>query len=264
MGNLFVVFLWLTLTVAPVEKYYVTFVKGTVLLKKTGKPVKVGDALNPDDKLFFRDKTSKVSCISPGRGRFDISAQQVKADAGGELLAVLKSIMVPVASNYKLSTRSLMFEGYDPKTYFQSPETGGRILLIKGEALPFSPSYKQDDKNFFFVQFNLNGKPFTRKVMHNANGVIFTDELFNGISQASGTKKVMLCYQSVQHGTPRSSVVAEFVPVLASKAEIIEQVRLINQLSGITDKKKLNSETLAHLFDNYGKIGSGEVNKLMQ
>ena len=261
-SKLLTVLFWISATVImPVEKYYVTFVKGNVLVEKTRKPLKVGDALNPEDKLIFSDKTAKVSFISPGKGRFDINSQAVKSGAQGELLAVLKASLVPASGIYHLSTRSLIFDGYDPKTYFTSSATQGRILLVRAEPLPIKPSYKLDAANFFFIQFIADGKTVTRKVEQNENGLIFSDKVF---LSPSGTvaDKVSLCYQTNVSGTARSSVVASFTPVLADRGEITGQIQLLREMLGITDEKKLKTELSNHIFDNYGKAGEEKLNRM--
>ena len=164
--------LFANITFAQSEKYYVTFIKGQAKIKKTSKPIKIGDILLPTDAIVFKDQTGKVSCISPGKGRFDITAQKTKAAPNGELLAVLKSNLLPATTTYHLSTRSLTFDGYDPKAYFQSPATNNRILLISNETLPIIPSYKLDEQNFFFIQYTLNGKPITKRIDQNEKGLI--------------------------------------------------------------------------------------------
>ena len=258
-AKLLAVLFWISAAaILPAEKYYVTFVKGNVLIEKTRKPLKIGDALNPEDKLIFSDKTAKVSFISPGKGRFDINPQAVISGSKGELLAIVKSALMPASSTYHLSTRALVFDGYDPRTYFSSSATQGRILLINSEPLPIKPSYKLDGGNFFFIQFIADGKTVTRKVDHNEKGIIFSDKLFS-----SGTaEQVSLCYQTNVDGTARSSVVASFTPVLASKDDISGQINLIREMLGITDKKKLKKELSNHIFDNYGKAGEEELNRM--
>ena len=260
--NIIIAFLvFITLAFTQAEKYYVTFVKGNVQLERTKKNVKVGDVLTANDKLIFTDKAAKVSCISPGKGRFDINAQAIKAGAKGELLAVLKSSLVPASGTYHLSTRSLMFEGHDPATYFTSVETQGRILLIKDEPLAIKPSYKLDAKNFFFIQYIADGKTVVRKVQHDNGSIQFSDKLF---VTDSGTLigKADLCYQSNASGTARSTIIASFMPIMASKSEIQEQINLIADHLDKTDKKKLKTEITRHLFDNYGKIAAEELTRL--
>lgn len=256
---IFVVLVAASLAFVQTERYYVTFIKGTVVLKKTGKPVKIGDVLLPTDALVFKESSGKVSCISPGKGRFDISAGKISGGSKNELLAVLKNNLVPATSSYRLSTRSLMFEGYDPKSYFVSNETNNHVLLIKNEILPIVPSYKMDNENFFFVQYVINGKTETKKLNHVVNGVIFDDEAFSG-----NPASVKFCYQEQTTAGPRSAMLAEFIPVLAEKEAISQQLKLIATHSGITDKRKLKEYITAHVYDNYGKIGAREIDKLMQ
>ena len=245
------------------EKYYVTFIKGSVTVQGTGKAVKVGDALNPADKLLFKDAGAKLSCISPGKGRFDINAGGAKAHAGGELLAVLKDALVPLASSHRFSTRSNALEEYDPKIYFRAAETGDRVLLIKDEPFPVLSTYPADDSHYFFIQYQLADKAVTRKVKQVGNGLLFTDELFKDLPSSAG-RKIRLCYQTSSGDNPRHAVLASFIPVLASKAEVQEQIRVIKAMSGSTDPKKLNNEIMAHVYENFGKIGSEELLKLME
>ena len=247
---------------AQIEQYYVTFLKGIVVLQRTKQPLKPGDKISAEDKLIFKDKTCMLNCISPGKGRFEITASQSKPNNEGELLAVLKSNLLPVANTYHLSTRALMFEGYDPKTYFRSEETNNRILLLTDQALPISSTYKLAAGNFFFVQYQLNGKTITKKVTQTDQGLLFQPELF--IDGTSQTEKVMLCYQSKESGVARSTVLAEFTPVVSSSTIIKEQINLVSQHAGITDAKKLNTEIASHIYSNYGKIGLETLASMVQ
>jgi hypothetical protein len=255
----FAALIMISLAFVQAERYYVTFIKGTVILKKTGKPLKIGDALLSTDALVFKESSGKVSCISPGKGRFDISAAKISGGSKNELLAVLKSNLVPSTGTYRLSTRSLMFEGYDPKSYFVSPETHDRILLLRDEVLPIVPSYKIDNASFFFIQYISDGKTVTKKLAHTDKGVIFSDADFLGISSS-----IKFCYQEQTTSGPKSAMLAEFVPVLADKEEIRQEAKLIATHSGIADKKKLKEYITGHVFDNYGKIGTQELDKLLE
>lgn len=261
-GNLLTFLFWLSaLILVPAEKYYVTFVKGKVMLEKTHKPLKVGDVLSPEDKLIFADKTDKVAFISPGKGRFDVNLQAAKGGSKGELFAVLKSSLVPSAGTYHLSTRSLLFEGYDPATYFASAATQNRILLISSEPLQIKPSYKLNEGNFFFVQFTADDKTITRKVAQKGQAIIFSEMLFL-TSLGAMVDHVKLCYQTNDSGVAKSSVIASFTPVLAEKEEINEQVKLMTEISGMADKKKLKTELSNHIYQNYGKIGAEELSRI--
>ena len=240
------------------EKYYVTFVKGQANIKKTNKALRVGDILLPTDVLIFKDQTARISCISPGKGRFDITAQKTKASPSGELLAVLKNNLIPATSTYHLSARSLMFEGYDPKTYFQCAETNNRILLILNEPLPIVPSYKIDDQNFFFIQYENNGKMITKKIDQNANALIFNQTLFD----EGNPEKVMLCYQAQVAGKASSKSIIDFVPVIANKVDLLNEIKII-KANISTNKKLVKDAVTAHIFDNYGKLGLDQIEKML-
>jgi hypothetical protein len=246
------------------EQYYVTFLKGVVVLQKTKQPLKPGDKLSADDKLIFKDKSCKLNCISPGKGRFEISAEQTKPNNEGELYAILKSNLLPVANTYHLSTRALMFEGYEPKTYFRSEETQNRVLLLTDKALPIVSSYKIEPGNFFFVQYQLNGKTITKKLEYTEKGLLFKAELFDDGIGTILSEKVMLCYQSNEAGIPKSIALAEFIPIFATTAIIKEQIALISKYTVSSDKKIRNTEIASHIFQNYGKIGLEELATLEQ
>lgn len=250
--------LFVNIAFAQSEKYYVTFVKGQTTLKKTNKPLKVGDVLLSTDALVFKDQNAKVSCISPGKGRFDITAQKTKASPTGELLAVLKNNLVPATNTYHLSSRSLVFEGYDPKTYFQSTETNDRILLFANEPFPIVPSYKTDDANFFFIQYLNKGKIITKKIDQTENGLLFNANLF----MEGNPEKVMLCYQTLVAGKAKSSSITEFIPITVNKSDLLNEIQVIKTSLG-NNKKLVKEAVTAHIFDNYGKLSSDQIDKLV-
>lgn len=253
------------LAFAQPETYYVTFLKGIVLNQQTKQAIKIGDKLSVTDKLIFKDPQSKLACISPGKGRFELSAQKLQADKSGELLAILKSNLLPVTNTYQLSTRALVFEGYDPKTYFTAAETDDRVLLLSDKALPIIPSWKTDAEHFFFIQYNnSNGRPVTKKIPFSEKGLLFTAPIFTDESGNNLTQKVMLCYQTKENGKVYSQVLTSFVPVLAETTAIKEQLQLIKKYSSATDKKKLQAELSAHIYTNFGKIGAEELEALIQ
>lgn len=246
------------------ETYYVTYLKGQVINKQTKQPLKVGDKLASADNLVFKDPQGKVSVVSPAKGRFELDAHQLKPNGSGELLAIVKSSLLPVTSTYHLSTRSMMFQGYDPKSYFSADETGGRVLLFTDRQLPVNPSYKLDAAHFFFVQFNSNGKTLVRKVPASNNNLQFIPALFMDENGKQVTDPVMLCYQSPMGGNSTSTQLSSFIPVLADSKTVKEELTVLKKYSNLSDNKMLQREITAHIFSNYGKVGAEEIDQLMQ
>jgi hypothetical protein len=255
--TIFVFIFCMSAAVLNTEKYYVTFVKGKVVLALTKKQLKVGDVLSPEDRLVFIEKTAKVSCINPTKGRFDINPNSIK-DKSSELYTILKASLVPSVNTYKLSTRSIMFEGNDPYSYFASPETQHRILIVEQKPIMIKSSFKMDESNFFFIQFMADEKLQTRKLQQKGQQLIFLKSDF--VNDAGHVQElVSICYQTTENGKSKSSIILEFSPVLATSEEITNQVNLIKSISQQKDPKKLKSEIVNHLFVNYGKIGAEEL-----
>lgn len=258
------IFLFPIAAIAQPETFYVTFLKGVVINKQTRQPLRVGDKLASADNLIFRDPQAKVSVVSPGKGRFELDAQKLKPSVTGELLAIVKSSLLPVTSTYHLSTRSVVFQGYDPKSYFSAAETGGRVLLFTDRPLPINSSYTLDADHFFFIQFSSNGRTVTKKIPASNNGLQFIPALFMDEAGRQVTDPVMICYQSPLGGKSNSTQLSSFIPVLADWQTLKEQVVLIKKYSNTTNEKKLQQEISAHVFSNYGKIGAEELDQLMQ
>jgi hypothetical protein len=255
--TIFIIIFCTSSTILKTDKYYVTFVKGKVVLALTEKQLKVGDVLSPDDRLVFIEKTAKVSCINPTKGRFDINPNTIKAKSS-ELFTILIASLVPSVSTYKLSTRSIIFDGNDPYNYFASPETQNRILIVEQKPILIKSTVKMDESNFFFIQVIEEGKLQTRKIQQNGQQLIFSKSIFTNDS-SNFEEFVSICYQTNENGKSKSSVIAEFIPILATSKEIADQVNLIKSVSLQKDTKKLKSDIINHIFVNYGKIGAEEL-----
>jgi hypothetical protein len=115
-----------------------------------------------------------------------------------------------------------------------------------------------DESNFFFIQVMTEGKLKTQKIQQNGQQLIFSKANFVNNS-GNVQESVSICYQTNENGKSKSSVIAEFLPVLATSEEIANQVNLIKNVSEQKDTKKLKSDIVNHLFVNYGKIGAEEL-----
>jgi len=242
----------------PVEKYYITFIKGKAVLATTQHLLKVGDVLTAEDKILFDSKSSKISCINAAKGRFDLQPLSSKSGNEQELYAILKSGLIPTASSYSLSTRSIVFEGNDPVLYFAAPETQGRVLILEREPFLVKATYKMDDSNFFFIQFEENGGKTTKRISQKGRYLIFSKDTFS-TNKGAPAAMVSLCYQSLENGQVQSTILVDFHPILTTSQEIRLEVGVIRKISGAKDSKHLKSAIINHIFENYGKIGAEEL-----
>jgi len=255
---------------ATAEVYYVTFVKGNVKVAGQAKNLVTGNKINDNDQLVFADKSAKLSCISPTKGRFDISSDKAAKNSRNEWVAILKDALVPAYTSKHLSTRSLGDGETDPAMLFKTNITGGKVLLIEDQWITVSNSYHLNATNFFFLQYEVDGKTIVKKVPASANKIAFNASLFtnaNGaiVSQES-VADLALCFQETVNGTARSKVVVKFMPVMISASEFNTQASLIKKnLEPMHLKKELvNKELYNHFYSNYGYIHPAFFTALME
>ncbi len=232
------------------DNFYVIYVKGGATNTVNNRGVRMGDMLKPTDKIFLRDATSKLVLIHSKRGRVEITPKS----AGKDL--TVKFQVTAVQSEYKIVSRPLNYEGYNPRTYFHSPETNYRVLLVTGLPLKIIPFYKLDVQNFFYLQWEKAGATVVRKIPASDRGIYFNQTVISDADMLAEGQKVKFCYQHYEYGVLKNDVLAEFVPVLAPLSEINKQVNVIKKYSSHKESRVVNALVTAHLNDNYGKVGS--------
>lgn len=269
MNKLLLIVMILFTQVANAEVYYVTFIKGTVKLSAGSKNISVGDKLSEKDQLIFLDKTSKLSCISPAKGRFDITADKSKQNNKKEWVAVLSDLLVPAYASKQLSTRAIGEEtGAD--VLFKSSHPENKLLLIDDQWIDISTTAPLDKSNFFFLQYDVNGKTMVKKVPSKEHAISFNRSLLvdaNGeVLNPDQINNVALCSQSLHNGKPVSKVVARFNPVFLSQSEFAGEVALLKtHLAGLyKNNEKLSNEIYNHFYGNYGSVNPSLFRKWMK
>ncbi len=232
------------------DNFYVIYIKGGAINTINSRGVRIGDMLKPNDKIFLRDASSKLVLIHPKKGRLEITPKSAGKDLS------VKDQAVSISSEYKIVSRPLNYEGYNPRTYFHSPETNYRVLLVTGLPLKIIPFYKLDAQNFFYLQWEKTGTTIVRKIPASDRGIYFNQTVISDADQLTEGQKVKFCYQHFEYGVLKNDVLAEFVPVVASLSVINQQVAIIKKYSSQKESRIVNALVTAHLNDNYGKVGS--------
>ncbi len=259
----------LVANVANAQVYYVTFIKGSVKHSASGKSIAVGDKLSEKDQLIFIDKSSKLSCISPAKGRFDITADKSKQNSKKEWVAVLSDLLVPAYASKQLSTRAIGDEtGAD--ILFKSSHPENKLLIVEDQWIDISTTAPLDKSNFFFLQYDVNGKTMVKKVPSKEHSISFNRSMLTGVNGEVLTPEqlstVALCSQSLQNGKPVSKVVAKFIPVFLSQSDFNNEAALIKThlASLITNTEKLNNEVYNHFYSNYGAVNPSLFRKWLK
>ncbi len=241
---------WFGLQMATAQTYYVTFIKGKVQ-NSSKKDLKVGDALKPEDKLYFSDQSAKVTCISSEKGRYEISMGKDSKNSGSaELIAVLKNKLIPLSGTYKLSSRSIHTDGNNPVTYFSSNQTANRIVLILDQPIQIGNNYPLSGNNIFFLQFNHGNGQMLERLQKKDQSIFFTTE--NTKVLAPG-ETVDLCFATSVNGKPSSRKLSSFIPVFMTADELKTQIKLFKTLYP-KDEKGLKTALTDHFYESIGKI----------
>jgi len=232
------------------DNFYIIYIKRGAVNAVNNRSVRVGDMLKPSDKILLNDANSKLVMIHSKRGRVEITPKS----AGKDL--TVKDQVTAIQSEYKIVSRPLNYEGYNPRTYFHSPETNHRVLLVTGLPLKIIPFYKLDGQNFFYLQWEKAGSTIVRKIPASDRGIYFNQTVISNADQLGDGQKVKFCYQHFEYGVLKNDVLAEFVPVVAPLSVINQQVAIIKRHSSQKEPRIVNALVTAHLNDNYGKVGS--------
>jgi len=269
MKHFLVIVFLLTCQSIMAETYYVTFVKGAAKVAGAAKNIVVGDKLNDRDQLVFIDKAAKISCISPVKGRFDITADKSKQNGKKEWVAVLTDLLVPSYSGKQLSTRAIG-EETGAEVLFKSSHPENKLLLIDDQWIDISTVTPLDKSNFFFLQYDVDGKTMVKKIPSKEHAIALSRSLLVG---ANGTvlapdqvTNVALCSQHLQNGKPVSKVVSKFSPVFLSQAEFAGEVALLKtHLANLfQNNEKLNNEIYNHFYGNYGFVNPSLFRKWLK
>lgn len=248
------------------DEFHIIHVKGQIINKTTGLPIKVGDKINVNDQVKFLSADAAAVVISTQRGRFTIKAQAGQA-ASSELVALVKNVVLPIKSNANLSTRGGESDGViDLKGYFGT----GKYAII-GEKLPVklnAAKYPVTETKFFIFRYENNTVPVSKKVEHNGEVLIFDKTaLFTVQGTLLNPEKIdVVEIYHFDKATQASNMVAKFSPVFIPEEQLKEELKSqVVYLKSIGVKsEEIHKELLGFIQDVYGKVDEDLANKWLK
>jgi hypothetical protein len=263
--NKILLFLFVLLSASTMaqETYYVIHVKGDIISLATGKKLKTGDKITPNDKIKFNPDKAVAVLMSPKSGHFTLGkpASQ-KPSSTGEFISFIKTTMIPLKSNGQLSTRGNEEIIVDPRSIFASD-----TFVFIGNSSKFFPvgsNYPMTNQKHFVYSFKYQGKPYNKKVAYSKDTLIIEPKALYVVSGQpilpTDASNVEVYYYDAKE---KSSIkIASFKPVFydeetarqelgeiikvcamqkISKDQVIEQLYdYIEALYGSTDKHMLH------------------------
>ncbi len=268
MRSILVIVFVIAAQFANAETYYVTFVKGTVKLSTQAKNLAVGDKFTEKDQLIFIDKAAKISCISPGKGRFDITADKSSQNAKKEWVAIIKDALMPSFAAKQLSTRAFGDDQTDIEKSLKGSHPNNRILLIENEWISLGSKYHLTEGGFFFIQYDVDGKTTVKKLPSSESAIAFNHSLFvNAKGETIAPENitsVALCMQELKNGSKSSRIVLKFAPSMLSLDDFKSQATVLkNNLQGLKPAQ-VETELYNHFFSNYGYMDVATFRRLIK
>jgi hypothetical protein len=228
------------------QDYHVVNVKGNVSV--SGKTLKANDKLNADDQLQFSSKTDAIAVVSAKAGRFIISPTVQKKD--GELMAYVKDAITP--GTKKLSTRSGLFNNQlDFSRYFKDT-----ILFLP--VMKYRTSYKQDDKEFFFIRYKYDGEEINKKLVVSGDTLVIDRKELFSVDKRKIDPALVSNMRLLRVEESEARHFADLHIVVPEEGELIEGVKILKQLY---PAKEVREETISYLNELYGKVDEMNFNK---
>jgi energy-coupling factor transporter ATP-binding protein EcfA2 len=243
------------------ELYQVLFVDGLIKNKTTGAMLQRGDKLKASDKVVFQSKGAKAVVLSNVKGRFVMAANPTTS-GGSELAQVVGSIVSPLKTNAKLSTRGGETEDEkekgvkDFKVHFGKKEDGVTpIFVVLGNEYGFKVNkgvlQMKDEDGIALSYATENGSKGIKSLGEKEGGkLIINKETFAGkfeLSQLTNFEFYRFNKTTKQKGDLLASFRPKFVNVDEVKAAFKDYLSLTTVDESLKEYMAGNKEALSKL-----------------
>ena len=227
------------------EQYFVIKVQGEIQRLKTGILLNTGDEFNSNELLKFRTDYSRAAVISPGKGRFILTA---RSNSDNES----KANFLPPMNN--LSSRAVIAATTDDILEYFS----GEVLFLGPDSIKYDNSKLILDKdNYFIVSFDSSGVE-NRSILNASSGLICINKYALFKNQQPKTAKITF------HSSLTNNQTVEFVPVFPDYNKLLGEVKLIIANSSQKPRTEVVTDITSYLNDFYGKISNNTVDNWLK
>lgn len=211
------------------ESFKVVKVQGEIHRVKTGNILSIGENVQSNENLSFKDNYSRAMVVNNKKGCMILSANS--NNGGPQFLPAPNNMSVRTSLPAQPSEVLDFYYGY-------VAITGADSLKIDGDKLTI------DADSYFTINYEKNGKSVSEKMAWN-NGKLSLPSVL----MSDKPEKIEICYNN-EFGLKKKS---EFKPIYVDSRTLREEIRLIfDALQG--DKASKITATVSFINDFYGKI----------
>lgn len=259
-------FLMLGLGAQAQDTYNVTRVNGNVTFAKSGKPVKPGDILNPNDQVKFENFDAYVISINQRMARFMLKLNPPQANSSKQspvLTATVKDIALVT------KRRSLMSARFNPnekevtdlKNYF-----GADKFSVIGDSVDIalnSSNYPLSENKFVVFHYKVNNSLVSKKIPYDQQTLKIEKDviLSTKAGPINGNEVPELTVYLYEKSTKASEKITNLTLVFVNKETLRNEFKTILP---ILQRQKMNDEAIKkylieYYYDFYGATDSKTI-----
>lgn len=256
------------------EMYHIIHIKGQIYNKTTNTALKVGMKISSNDQIVFKSSDAKAVVLGTKRGRFILSASKAKA-SGGEFIAFVNSVVSPLKTNARLSTRGAETEEVmDLEKHFgiETEEEGVPNFAIIGDSYEFAvatkiyPLDRAQKQGLAAVIRRNDGVQRGIGFGYKGNVITIDRDLFEkkGIN-VEDVEKISI-FKYTPSGIEKDNPQAIFRPVFIKKENLKAELEAYKDLLALGDVK--TEDLYTHLYryvrDVYGRADESDFRKFLK
>jgi hypothetical protein len=277
--TILILLLGFTMNVKSQESYFVTFVKGTVILDKTQQLLKVGDEIKETNKLKFTQATDAVGAVSEKGRRVKLSLTQSQIErqkTKSEFVSVLSAFLPvrKVAALRALTKRVVLHDEFEMEYFFGAKnhdlagfmwnkkegeaEDEGKTFLIlgQGEYPVRAKEFLQNDAQYFYLTYTVAGQTHKKILPYQGKNLWIDSTIFKTDKQQFAPEAVKDIKMFYRFADGHSQFITEFRPVFGNDTELKNSLHLLIEKAKLTQTDTeviFRNEILPFLSDFYGE-----------
>jgi hypothetical protein len=240
---------------------YVVQTKGSISLKNAPNIVlKTGDKISPNDELLFHQPSATCVVISKEKGRMVIKLNNgaKSAASASELIATVRSVLLPAPTSQQLSARSLQKDEtvLDIKQYFG--DKSFYLPLDSLETLPLDKNYyPSEGNNSFFFKYAIDNQARTYSLVYEEGILQINWQAFRKSLPPNSIEKEDLELTLFFRNSAKKDIkkTVTFYPALPEKQKLLNEVAFLIKFYQQNDfnNAEIKNKTYEYLTTAYGK-----------
>jgi len=247
------------------DTYNVTRVNGNVTFAKTGKPVKPGDILNPNDQVKFENFDAYVISINQKMARFMLKMNPpvTNVPKNQTLVATVKDIALVT------KRRSLMASRFNPneteiadlKNYFGTDKFS--IIGDNVDVALNATKYPLSDNKFVVFHYKVNNNPVSKKLAFDKQTVKIdkAEILSTKAGNVNGNEVSELSVYLYEKSTRSSEEITKLTLVFVDKEALRNEFKTIMPIlkRQKMDDAAIKKYLIEYYYDFYGATDSKSI-----